>query len=767
MNSRRGSRTLNNKCLPKLDRRTKGDIVHDSDDSSLSTTLTLDEPLLPQDKKQPLVSRDSPREKRQTSGMVESPPEKTIIETALIYPISERTNRLPQCFGSQGRLFSRFSYLTPKIQEAKEERKAQDMINKQLQPAEATESNTTAQNEMSQTTDAQLLGHKGQPQPDLQDSPSAALRHQIGDRPSHATDENSAPATRPSYSLRGGSSVVGGAVQNTGKNGGIREGNYDLSRPPGSKRPKKRRQQPKADIDMPRQAPHLPQPTNTDQPRKLSARRNGPPQAIIHRVEVARIEESTLPQSRESISLKEKQSALPHESAIANSPLLQEDEQLPPPTEGNSKISSIATNQARAAAFKTLHHKIHEQHARNAKVCDGCQQKDCCCRQAAPLPPVFDEIRCSDKFCEKTWYTKEFLIHYCGIELRDAQEYQRKWGFWFCPQCAHKAQAMPKSQEQNALSRLEHGYLEVGEWLGDDEIREPLDRFTGLLKQYSSAVRKRLALLNPQMRFLDLPCVRDEKHESPADRSSVMISVLRELLDVPQQGFLIKEKVGFLKLQDTDCTLWIRSVLSFLFCDFIFHWGSPFEDDTILQRSLTYGKSLGQFQSVASSIANHTEAGNSPEKAEQIIQSTRIQAMEALRNPNITAKPKELLERVTKRQEAFVEQLNIAMKPILGGGSDLEKRHTVIAALATDLNLKISAYSGEFKEIAPKLIMGENFDSNLHTPDNPELEGQDLSGQTILVSTIIGIKFSDDGRQDWWPFRCNNSVYRPPKKILS
>jgi hypothetical protein len=744
MGSRRGSRTLNNNSLPKSDRRTEGDIVNDSDDSSLSTTLTLDEPLLAEDKKQPQANRLSSQEKRQAPSMAELPPEEAIIATALIIPLSERTKRLPQCFGSQGRLFKKFSYLIPKIEEAKDERKAQDMINRQLQPPEVTQSETSQQPKVSQTADTQFLAHKGQPQSYMQESRLASVRHRTGDWPSYAVDENSAPATHPSYHRRGEPTVVGGVVQNTSNHGSIREGNHELSPRSGNKRYKKGTQQPKANTKPPRRVRRFPQPTNPDDSRISSAGHNSTPQVIILGGKVARIEESALPQERKSTLPKEKQRTPLPEGIIITTPLFQIDEQLPPPD--NSQISSGISHHARVAAFKTVHHKIEEQHARNAKVCDRCQQNLCCCKQAGLSPPAPDEILCSDENCEKRWYSKEYLMHFIGTELRDAQEYQRKRGFWFCPQCAHKAQVMPKSQEQNTLSRLEHGYLEVGEWLGDDEIREPLDRFTGLLKQYSSMVRKKLALLHPQMRFLDLPCVRDERCGSPADGSPAVTYILRELLDVPQQGFVIKEKIDILNIQETDCTIWIRSVLSFVFCDFIFHWGSPFEDDAILRRSLTYGKPLGCFQLVVSSLANFSEAGNSPQTAEQIIQSTRIQAMEALRNPKVTPQPKELLKRVTKRQEAFVEQLNITMKPILGGDSDLEKRHRVIAGLATDLNLKISAYSGEFKEIAPKLNENEKFDPNFHTPDNPELEDQDLSGQPILVTTMMGIKFRLPGR---------------------
>ena len=106
-------------------------------------------------------------------------------------------------------------------------------------------------------------------------------------------------------------------------------------------------------------------------------------------------------------------------------------------------------------------------------------------------------------------------------------------------------------------------------------------------------------------------------------------------------------------------------------------------------------------------------------------------------NPEDPHIPPEFRERLYKKRQAFMERLNVTMLPLVGGDSDVQARHKKIAKIASELNLKVFAYRGTFVDIYPQIK--EPFDLEYHTEENPELE--DLEGQLILMTTMMGIKY--------------------------
>ena len=106
-------------------------------------------------------------------------------------------------------------------------------------------------------------------------------------------------------------------------------------------------------------------------------------------------------------------------------------------------------------------------------------------------------------------------------------------------------------------------------------------------------------------------------------------------------------------------------------------------------------------------------------------------------NPEDPQIQPEFRERLSRRRQAFMETLNVTMLPLVGGDSDVQARHKKIAKIASELNLKVFAYRGTFVQIYPHIK--EPFDLEYHTEENPELE--DLAGQLILMTTMMGIKY--------------------------
>ena len=87
------------------------------------------------------------------------------------------------------------------------------------------------------------------------------------------------------------------------------------------------------------------------------------------------------------------------------------------------------------------------------------------------------------------------------------------------------------------------------------------------------------------------------------------------------------------------------------------------------------------------------------------------------------------------------EKLESAMQPLGGCFPEASSLHSKVADLAGVLKAELSAYTGTFEAIDPK--MDDVFDPELHDLDSfdPAMEGLDASGQLIQWTTMIGIKF--------------------------
>ena len=139
-------------------------------------------------------------------------------------------------------------------------------------------------------------------------------------------------------------------------------------------------------------------------------------------------------------------------------------------------------------------------------------------------------------------------------------------------------------------------------------------------------------------------------------------------------------------------------------------------------------------------LANIFEAGLQPDLIESIAQDIRIRT--AREDPP----PKEFGKRSFDRHLSFVKQLNCLMLPLVGADSVFDGLHKGITSIAVDLNRNISTDAkGEFSEIKP--IMGDIFDPDFHKWANREQDARDCAGQTILATTMMGVKFRLPGRE--------------------
>jgi hypothetical protein len=101
--------------------------------------------------------------------------------------------------------------------------------------------------------------------------------------------------------------------------------------------------------------------------------------------------------------------------------------------------------------------------------------------------------------------------------------------------------------------------------------------------------------------------------------------------------------------------------------------------------------------------------GLSLRAAEAIIQTTRVRTVEE--------KPPIYLERLTALREKFLERLSAVISPILGTNYPGVSLHE-IADIATELNVKISAFLGKFEAI--NLKFGSPSDPEVHSLDGVE-----------------------------------------------
>jgi hypothetical protein len=200
-----------------------------------------------------------------------------------------------------------------------------------------------------------------------------------------------------------------------------------------------------------------------------------------------------------------------------------------------------------------------------------------------------ETIVCSDQDCAKKHFNAEYLDRHCGIQLSDARDEQRRDRVWLCPECAHKAKTV-----QDYLSPVVHGSITRlpkfgNERLDDDVLRDPLRQLSGLLANYMATASNKPTLPNAWTSIWDNSCVHDEGLGSAAGPTKPIVPLLRKLLDVPE-GVSVKEKVENCQLHEYRNSIWLRAILVSLFSDFVFHQGSPYDDDKLLHESLTYGK---------------------------------------------------------------------------------------------------------------------------------------------------------------------------------
>jgi hypothetical protein len=134
------------------------------------------------------------------------------------------------------------------------------------------------------------------------------------------------------------------------------------------------------------------------------------------------------------------------------------------------------------------------------------------------------------------------------------------------------------------------------------------------------------------------------------------------------------------------------------------------------------------------------QAGHSLNQAENLIHDHRIRLMKAFeKRPDDPEIPPEFLDRVTRRLQGFIEQLNATMLPLVGGDSDVEVRHRALGKIALELNLKAFAYRGTFEEIKPQML--DSFNPERHTEENPGSDCSDFAGKPILMTTMVGVRF--------------------------
>jgi hypothetical protein len=204
-----------------------------------------------------------------------------------------------------------------------------------------------------------------------------------------------------------------------------------------------------------------------------------------------------------------------------------------------------------------------------------------------------EQVLCSSETCLKKRWTGADLQEYFGAELQSVREIQQRHGHWLCLLCSFKAHTLPATRAPNLPvppNPLERLNCDTG-WLEDDSIREPLNLLKGAMVQYISMARRKLSLFTSKssIRILDVPFIRNETTTRSTAQIPPLTKAMRELLDVPA-AVLIKNKLVEEKLENTDFSIWICAALAAFVADFIFSDDSPFEDDTLLRKTLIESK---------------------------------------------------------------------------------------------------------------------------------------------------------------------------------
>jgi hypothetical protein len=377
-----------------------------------------------------------------------------------------------------------------------------------------------------------------------------------------------------------------------------------------------------------------------------------------------------------------------------------------------------------------------------------------------------EQVLCSGETCPKKSWTAADLQAYFGAEIQSVREMQQRHSHWLCILCSFKAHTQPATQAPSLpvpLNSLETLNCDTG-WLEDDSIREPLNLLKGAMVQYLSMARRKLSSLTPKflIRILDVPFIQNETTTRDTAQIPPLTKAMRKLLDVPA-AVLIKNKLAEEKLENTDFSIWIRGALAAFVADFIFSDDSPFEDDTLLRKTLIESK-LAQCPAamhLIPTLLTIASAGRTPEHADMTIQAFRIHCAKAFKSPNEAEKPKYLTDRINNQHQSFVELLNNAMMPLVSGDTEVQGHHKRIAMHARDLKLITSTYRGTFEAIGPNFRTP--FDPTLYSLENPtsDVDKGDLAGQPILVTTLPGIKFRLPGGE--WRVCAEAFVHPWPK----
>ncbi|KAE9366136.1 hypothetical protein N431DRAFT_472691 [Stipitochalara longipes BDJ] len=729
-----------------FDKLEKCHAIYDSDGSTLSTNVSMEDP-----SQQQQLSH-LPLQTNQGNTLSQLPPaddpsEEEVICTAL-EPAPERHARLSQVFDKQGRLNSRWKRLRPRIVTAKEQRRRQITAKKQkVQPVleaplgVSKDFNTPPAAQMTKAIDAQMTPVEGSI-PSPSGDPNVRPTHS----PSHldvlvdptrcvAPPENS--SISPSQVNKNLPAAGTFSSLNRKKNAELKTYSYKRNQNiPGYLTPAQNH----AEYGHSARSLRSGLPSKPDQPSQPFPTIN-----IIHSAQ----EHLALPAGLAPLSNTSSSTSARNNDGITIDPFEARKRISPSPSLSESRLvlpSPSAREQATAA--RLVHDKIQQQRSRNSSFCNTCRKNGCSCE---PPQESLEEILCSERDCYRKWWGLEDLWNHCGIKLCDAQETKRKFNCWFCPQCSNKARVLLDAISTNSSSsrhppidiRERSGRLALNDsaWPEDTDIREPLQALSGIMQQYTGTktmARNHLSLINPQTRILDIPCIRDETLQ-PAETVQHAINALRKILDVPR-GVLIRQKITGTKLQDTPCSIWIRGILSFLITNFVFHSGSPFEDVTLWRKIL------------AKSVCSH-------DQAENLIHDYRIQVMKAYevssKAPEI---PPEFQDRQSRRVQDFIEHLNLTMLPLVGGDNDVQARHKRMANIASELNLKVFAYRGTFEAVNPQ--MHALFDPECHAEENPEPGYPDLVGRCIIVTTVMGVRFKhpekgwrtcSQARVELWP----------------
>lgn len=366
------------------------------------------------------------------------------------------------------------------------------------------------------------------------------------------------------------------------------------------------------------------------------------------------------------------------------------------------------------------------QPSRPSNTCDICHNVICSCNPDEP-----EDILCNGETCSKKRFTNSYLEKHIGIQLSDAYDTWRHYGFWRCPECSHK-KALLDSRRPNA-STATFIPPKFGQGSLDDEVvRSYLNQFSGLVLNHISMASK--SALPPEMRMqslLQIPCITEELLDESYGVNHPLVDILRQILGVPS-GILLKDMVLRYQLHNLNPTIWTRVVLVFMFYQFVFETKPLFDEVDIWRKALIHSMYLQIDFLKSANIAT----GIPPAFVEMEIQDIRIRTMDE--------EPASYKERLKDQHQKHVTRLNAVMMPLIGGNADFHKIHEKIAKIASDLNAKLSAYTGTYTEIMPRI--GERMDPDMHESDDQEDKDKDNSDRYIQLTSMLGIKFQSPGR---------------------